>query len=209
MKKLTLIAAVVSGIALCAATSQAQVVTTGAGQVATTVIYGGAAGVVHASQDPTFVQNIQTGDLLSQVYLAGSGLTDPAGYTGLTFAFQVHESGSDFIDHISVSGFNLSSVYIEYAGTGVAPTEAQLFNGVLTVDFSPSNVLSGQTSDLIYVFTTATAYAGNGATVDNSFSANTTDLAPVPEASTVMAGALMVLPLGIGAIRALRKERTA
>lgn len=33
--------------------------------------------------------------------------------------------------------------------------------------------------------------------------------APVPEASTVMAGALMLLPLGIGAIRAVRKERVA
>ena len=32
---------------------------------------------------------------------------------------------------------------------------------------------------------------------------------PVPEASTVMAGALMLLPLGIGAVRALRKERVA
>ncbi len=31
--------------------------------------------------------------------------------------------------------------------------------------------------------------------------------APVPEASTVMAGALMLLPFGIGAIRSLRKER--
>lgn len=34
-------------------------------------------------------------------------------------------------------------------------------------------------------------------------------LTPVPEASTVMAGALMLLPLGIGAIRAVRKERVA
>jgi opacity protein-like surface antigen len=30
---------------------------------------------------------------------------------------------------------------------------------------------------------------------------------PVPEASTVMAGALMLLPFGIGAVRSLRKER--
>jgi hypothetical protein len=30
---------------------------------------------------------------------------------------------------------------------------------------------------------------------------------PVPEASTVVAGALMLLPLGVGAIRALRKEK--
>jgi hypothetical protein len=35
------------------------------------------------------------------------------------------------------------------------------------------------------------------------------DPAPVPEASTIMAGALMLLPLGIGAVRAIRKERTA
>jgi len=33
--------------------------------------------------------------------------------------------------------------------------------------------------------------------------------APVPEASTTLAGALMILPLGIGAFRALRKERMA
>ena len=33
--------------------------------------------------------------------------------------------------------------------------------------------------------------------------------AAVPEASTIMAGALMLLPLGIGAIRTLRKERIA
>jgi hypothetical protein len=33
--------------------------------------------------------------------------------------------------------------------------------------------------------------------------------ATVPEASTIMAGALMLLPLGIGAVRSLRKERTA
>ncbi len=31
--------------------------------------------------------------------------------------------------------------------------------------------------------------------------------APVPEASTMVAGALMLLPFGIGAIRSLRKER--
>lgn len=30
---------------------------------------------------------------------------------------------------------------------------------------------------------------------------------PVPEASTILAGALMVLPLGVGAFRALRRER--
>jgi hypothetical protein len=31
----------------------------------------------------------------------------------------------------------------------------------------------------------------------------------VPEASTALAGAMMVLPLGVGALRAFRKNRTA
>jgi len=209
MKKLTLMAAV-SVIALCAASSQAQVVLNNNTPTGLTSVYGGAAGAVTASQNPGFSNPPQIGNLLSQVYLPGSGLTDPSGYTGITFAFQVTETGSDFIDHISLSGFSLSSVYIQYASTGgVIPMSADLVKGVLTIDFTPNMVSTGQTSDLIYVFTTATAYSGNNATVDDGVSANTTDLAPVPEASTVMAGALMVLPLGIGAIRALRKERTA
>jgi hypothetical protein len=43
----------------------------------------------------------------------------------------------------------------------------------------------------------------------NPGGSNIPDPAPVPEASTIMAGALMLLPLGIGAVRAIRKERTA
>jgi hypothetical protein len=34
-------------------------------------------------------------------------------------------------------------------------------------------------------------------------------IVPVPEASTVMAGAMMLLPLGMGVVRVLRKQRTA
>lgn len=209
MKKLTLMAAA-SVIALCAASSQAQVVLNNGTDVSITQAYSGVAGSAFASQNPSYANGIQQGALLSQVYAAGN-LTAPSGYTGLTFAFQAHETGNDFIENISVSGFNLSSIYIEYAGTGVVPTTANLIGGVLTIDFKNPVINSGNFSDLIYVFTTATTYGGNNASVDNSVSANTTDLAPtpVPEASTVMAGALMVLPLGIGAIRALRKERTA
>ncbi len=211
MKKLTLMAAT-SVIALCAASSQAQVVLNNGTDVSITQAYSGVAGSAFASQNPSYANGIQQGALLSQVYAAGN-LTAPSGYTGLTFAFQAHETGNDFIENISVSGFNLSSIYIQYASTGgVIPMSADLVKGVLTIDFTPNMVInSGNFSDLIYVFTTATTYGGNNASVDNSVSANTTDLAPtpVPEASTVMAGALMVLPLGIGAIRALRKERTA
>lgn len=48
-----------------------------------------------------------------------------------------------------------------------------------------------------------------GTTVSTDFTIPGTGRStPVPEASTVFAGALMLLPLGVGAIRALRKEKT-
>ncbi|HTV63940.1 MAG TPA: hypothetical protein VMH30_15375 [Verrucomicrobiae bacterium] len=94
-------------------------------------------------------------------------------------------------------------------GTGAGvPDYAQLAGDTLTIDLFP-NTPTGGSSDLIYVFTSADSYGVNGATADDGVSANTTDLAPVPEPSTVMAGALMILPLGFGAFRALRKERIA
>jgi hypothetical protein len=77
---------------------------------------------------------------------------------------------------------------------------------------SPSDYAYGYTS--IYGPTAGTGSlidGGTGPWGDNPGSGGTPIPvpAPVPEASTVMAGALMLLPLGIGALRALRKERTA
>lgn len=135
------------------------------------------------------------------------------GYTGYTFVYQVSETGSTTVNTISLDGYAaMTSVYVAIvasSGAGV-PDYAQLSGGVLTIDLFP-NTPTGGSSDLIYVYTSANTFGVNGATADDGVSANTTDLAPaaVPEASTVMAGALMILPLGFGAFRALRKERIA
>jgi len=199
-----------AGLTLSAATSQAQMVQNNDVNVTPSAIYSGSAGTVSFSQLANFNTPPQTGTILSDVFNPGSGLTDPTGYTGITFAYQVSETGNDFVDTMSLGGFgSLSSVYVEYANSGFsAPTTVNFFNGILTIDFNPNAVLTGSKSDLIYVFTTANSYNVNVATADDGVSANTQDLAPVPEASTVMAGALMLLPLGIGAVRAIRKERT-
>ncbi len=50
-------------------------------------------------------------------------------------------------------------------------------------------------------------YDDNGSPYDYNTGYATITPAPVPEASTMVAGALMLLPFGIGAIRSLRKER--
>ena len=61
----------------------------------------------------------------------------------------------------------------------------------------------------VVVDTSATSWAGANANVQDNFAGNVPSLGPVPEPSTIVAGALMLLPFGIGAIRSLRKDRTA
>ena len=48
----------------------------------------------------------------------------------------------------------------------------------------------------------------DGTYAPQSYGDATLTPAPVPEPTTVISGALLLLPLGIGAIRSLRKERT-
>jgi hypothetical protein len=66
----------------------------------------------------------------------------------------------------------------------------------------------GAASYLLYIQTDVTTVgAGTGLEQDN-FQALGNTLAPIPEPTTIAAGALMLLPLGIGAMRSLRKDRT-
>jgi hypothetical protein len=45
--------------------------------------------------------------------------------------------------------------------------------------------------------------------IDGTLTVSSVAPVPVPEASTMLAGALMLLPFGVGAVRSLRKERKA
>ena len=45
--------------------------------------------------------------------------------------------------------------------------------------------------------------------VDPGVDINTNSITPVPEPSTIVAGALLLLPFGVGAIRSLRRDRKA
>ncbi len=210
MKKLITTLAAAGALASTVATSQAQIVANGGPltPVTSPAVTGGSS---IGSQSPTFSDPTltQVGSLSSTV-LTGDGAF---GYTGYTFVYQVSETGSTTVNTISLDGYAaMASVYVAIvpsSGAGV-PDFAQLSGGVLTIDLYP-NTPTGGSSDQIYVYTSANTFGVNGATADDGVSANTTDLAPaaVPEASTVMAGALMILPLGFGAFRALRKERIA
>jgi len=218
MKKLTIIAAVATGLALSVATSQAQVVLdndTTLDITDTTSPGGSLNDELVAPFGPT------GGDGINQQGTIDSYIVDnesyPSPYDGIAFAYVVNETGNDTVNNISLSGFDVSSVYVTYVadGSSAEADTANLNDGVLTISFNPSvnpDAVDGDSSGILYVFTEDPNATESHGSADDSYSANATPTyAPttaVPEASTVMAGALMLLPLGIGAIRAVRKERT-
>ena len=61
----------------------------------------------------------------------------------------------------------------------------------------------------VVVGVSQTTFAPNIGNIQDNIAGNAPTLGPVPEPSTIVAGALMLLPFGIGAIRSLRKDRTA
>jgi hypothetical protein len=124
-------------------------------------------------------------------------------------------SGSaDSLEHLVVNGFGgvatavaiSSPVAIGYA----APNSVDRKGGPGSIawDFTTTPVQGGMNSYYMIVYTDLTQFGTSGATVQDGTSINTLPIyAPVPEPTTVLAGALMLLPLGIGAMRCLRKER--
>jgi hypothetical protein len=211
----TIIGVAVVGLALAAVSTQAQLVLTGghiAGQLVnqelTGVSPGGNAGVDNG--------------LVSSWVISGAA-ADP---TGLIFVYQIVNSGPGAVDNAEFNGFIdppsvtdvissapfASLVGLSFGSTPTAAgwaTPGTLIGGVTFENGNMPN--GGAISDYLAVLTTDRTFTGNYGQIQDGFSAQGPILAPsaVPEANTVVAGALMLLPLGIGAVRALRKERIA
>jgi hypothetical protein len=208
----TILAAAAVGLGLSAATSQASLNINSGGTL------GGLSQITSTTQNYSDISGSLdlAGTLTSAVYSGVNGLT----LGGDTFVYTLAESGApgvnDVVDSLSLTGFagtTYSVYYITPTGSQISP--AGTYNvapstGVITLLFN-QNLTAGQGFSQIVLYDSSPTYAPNLAAVLDTLSANTADLAPapVPEASTVMAGALMLLPLGIGAVRAIRKERTA
>jgi hypothetical protein len=200
------VGAAVAGLMLAAASSQAQFVlptTSLAAYAGTSFLTSITPGYSALTSDGTLA-----GTVGSSVYSSG---------TGLDFVYQINETGNDSAgaDELTVGGFSGVTILGVYDITGSgAVSEVGTFwkNASGTLEFLlNNNVTQGLSMDDIIVDTTATSFGVTTAGVIDSGGATTTALAPaaVPEASTVIAGMLMILPLGIGAFRAVRKERMA
>jgi len=210
MKKLTTLA-VAAVVALTAVTSRAVVSIVGSTS---------AQNLLQTSAPPPGTLGQITGTVQSWVL---DGFSGP----GYTFVYQVVNNGPDAISQASFSGFgggsfvsagttSLSAAAFFGVAFGATPTGGAggSFNlltpaGAASFNEIDSNVAGSNTSQFLYVITTARAFAtSSGRTIDGITSQGAT-LAPVPEPSTVVAGALLLLPLGASALRVIRKNRTA
>jgi hypothetical protein len=201
------IAAVATGLTCLAVTSQASFTPVSPGTLAS--IFGGSdfntpgSGLVN-----TWLSNYSFGSN------SGTLTTDVYNVAGLPLGGQVFiytliiKTGS--ATGLTVGGFT-GNVYVNnVAGTASDAVSAN-YNTLGGITFSWS---SAQTrTNKVVVDTSSTGWTTGIATIANSTPSlsgfgNASSLAPaVPEPSTIVAGVLMLLPFGIGAIHTLRKAR--
>jgi len=212
----TIIGVAVAGLALAAVSTQAQLVLTGG-----TVVGSSVNDQLTGISPPGPNVGANNGSVSS--WVIRGAVSDPL---GLIFVYQIVNSGPGIVDNAEFNGFIdppavtdviSSGSFATLVGLsfGSAPTAAGwvapgfLVGGVTFENGTMPN--GGAISDYLAVLTTDQTFAPNYGQIQDGFSAQGTILAPsaVPEANTVVAGALMLLPLGIGAVRALRKERVA
>jgi hypothetical protein len=227
-----LIPAAAAGMALCASTAFGALTTVGNG-VGDISLAGatdsnpdafglGSPLASSGAQAYSYDGGADTGTLNSFVYAAGVDPLNTLG--GLTFVYvlTVNANPGLLLGELQIGSTSSQSywgtqVVMGYGSEGSGPTTAVApatgslnLTSILNFKWSPESTTAG--TYYLVVGTAINKYEESTSTVqDGGASQNINILAPaaVPEASTVMAGALMLLPLGIGAVRALRKERTA
>lgn len=150
-------------------------------------------------------------------------VSDPANpLGGLSFYYQVTEVGPESVSRVSVSDFGLNpgspvdvaavtSTFDSSVTGGVLPFLATRSStgGGSTVGFlfvGNQELLPGQSSAVLVVNTSYTAFQVTAGSVIDSSSVNVAILGPVPEPSNVMAAGLLLLPLCASALRIVRKR---
>lgn len=197
MKKI-LITAAAAGLLAVGLSAQAGVVdsgiayyTQGTGnnpvlQVDYTVTYTGTANALY-----TYSYTFQVGDLVGSVFTYTPTTANPVTSFSVTTPFSLSIANESSVNGGTYTLYANSNITWNYS-TAVSEDTVSY-----TSDYPPTLGL-GSAND-----------GGISWAAGNPGGSLVPDPTPVPEASTVMAGALMLLPLGIGAVRALRKERIA
>jgi len=205
----SIIATVAAGLA-CTAASHAALTTVVPGSSFVSILPGNytqvggtvVASLVSGPITATYPGGSDTDTLTTTVYSGDTA--NPLG--GLTFVYTVDCTVGD-VTGLTVDGFYGTVMVSNYAGTSGA---AQQVNYGLNGNINFGWGLQTAPSTLIVVVDTALSVSAiNAANIQDGVAINLQDLAPVPEPTTIAAGALMLLPLGIGAVRSLRKDRVS
>lgn len=216
--------AAVAGLALSAATGHCTIATAGGPAVIPGTDPLAGATFVADMLNQSYSDGTGLVGTISSWVVSGDSLNPYAG--GLTFIYQITETGADTVENFAANGFGFPQVDFETYATGaggilpsaangtVNSTSAYLTTGgtatfQLFVSGVGGGIQTGQTSYLLIVNTAATTYSGSSGGVQDGGSAYAGILAPVPEASTMIAGALLLLPFGASALRILRKTQMA
>jgi hypothetical protein len=195
--------AVVAGMACTAVTSNASLTTQNPDG---SLIAAGSAGsisgtVVGSPETSTFSigGGIDTGTITSTVLSGVSGLG------GLSVEYTITLTAGD-LSSVGLSTFGVPQVQAGNV-SGFAASDTQFTLGQ-TVNFDYTSFVAGDTSTVI-VETGANVATSGIAGLNDSGSVNVGALVvtAVPEASTVVAGALLLLPFGLSAFRSLRKDK--
>jgi hypothetical protein len=144
-----------------------------------------------------------------------SVMSNPYGAGDLTFIYKLTETGNADIATLALNGFSsLTQVTVNNLSLtgGAAALQANLTAGG-TLNFTFSGITgNGNFSDELVVYTSSKVWGQATANVIDNVTAGAADLAPVapvPEPTTAVAGALLLLPFGASTLRILRKNRTA
>jgi hypothetical protein len=184
-----LITSAIGAIAAIAGSAQAQVVLTGTGYFTQA---GGA--------NPELQVNYS--------------VTDNSGLYTYSYTFQVGQiSNGNFVaeSQNGVTSFAVDASYVVSANQSTLGATGIIGDGYVFWNYSNDTTYSDTvsfTSDNPPVLGGGSANDGFPSVSWSALAPGGVDVAvPVPEASTVLAGLLMVVPLGIGALRAIRKDR--
>ena len=204
----TIIATVAAGSVCTALTSNAALsgpLTPGAPGVAPVTAVSPLGGVLQGSLFSTysFGGGIDTGTILTQAF---SGVSQNT-LGGLTFQYTITVLTGD-LSSVALNVFNVPSVLVGTLSGGDQATSANFTLGNV-VNFTWNTDTVPTTSPVtVLVGTGINQFQSGVVTLEDNFPDGSAGiLVPVPEPTTVLAGALMLLPLGIGAVRSLRKER--
>jgi len=160
---------------------------------ATVASWGAALG----SMSSSFNNGIISGTLLSQVF-NGNG--------GLAFVYTLTRTGViDPIEHLTVGGFGGQNSLLVGNVTGGGAIAATTTDRTIASVVSFDGLLLGANSWEVVIQTTATQWGNATAGVIDS-GGITVNALSVPEPTTMVAGAMLLLPFGMSTLRILRRK---